>query len=161
MKCKYTIGNCKYESEKSNNLAEIEWTLQNGRFSASGGIWQSNKRDYTTCGQILEELLSLFPDDELVNKIVKVWRKWHLNDLTAGSPRQTEFLEQFTDTPRSDYYTWAKDKLSEAGIEPDESFQYNGKAYSYGSAWLHTDLPDSVIDEINSWSSYNGVLKID
>lgn len=161
MKFKYTLGYCPYDRDNSKNLAEVEWSLVDGRFSASGGIWQTNKRDYTTCGQILEELLEFFPNDELLNRIVTVWRKWHLNDLTPGSPKQMEFLAQHEqNAPKTNYYEWAKDKLTFAYLNPDESFIYNGKEYEYGSAWLKTELPDTVVNEIESWKNETGVSPI-
>ena len=95
MHFKYKIGACDYNNNGSKfNQAEVEWRLHDGRFSASGGIWKSNRSDYETCGQMLDELLKFFPDDQLLQRIVQVWQKWHLNDLTAGSPKQMEFLEK-------------------------------------------------------------------
>lgn len=160
MRFKYKIGKCKYENDSASNEAEIEWKLENGKFSASGCIWKRNKSDHLIGGQVLEELKELFPEDELVSRIVSVWQKWHLNDLTAGSPRQTEFLAQFPNQSNNNYYEWAKDKLKDAGLEPDEDFIYNEKAYSYGSAWLHTELPSAIVCEIESWSSFPNVNPI-
>lgn len=150
MKKKLVIGNVDYNKTGYFNEVTIEYSLIDGRFSASGNIWMSTKRDIISGGQNLDEIGSLFPDNELVQRIVSIWRKWHLNDMNAGSPRQTEFLEKLN-LPNYDHYNVAKEKLKEAGLDPDESFVYEGKPYSYGSAWLKVELPQSVIEEIESW----------
>lgn len=161
MHFKYKIGNCDYNNTGSKfNQAEVEWRLHDGKFSASGGIWKSNKSDYETCGQMVDELLKYFPDDQLLQRIVQVWKKWHLNDLTAGSPKQMEFLEQIGPGPSGDYYSWAVEKLTEAGLNPDPDLTYNDKPYMYGSAWLHTEIPASVVAEIESWSTMPGVQSV-
>jgi hypothetical protein len=161
MEYKYVIGKCNYENKGLVNLAEVEWKLDGGNFSASGGIWNTSsgsRRDYVTCGQILKELLSLFPEDQLLQRIVGVWEKWHLNDLKAGSPRQEEFLST-KNAPKGDHYEWAIQELTDAGLNPDSEYLYQDSPYKYGSAWLKAELPSSVIAEIESWSCHSGVTK--
>lgn len=151
MQKKIIIGKVDYENTGFKlNLVEIDVSFDGEKFSASGGIWNSRKRDYITCGQILEEILSLFPDNQLVQRIVTVWRKYHLNDMTAGSPRQMAFLDQF-DT--SFTYEIACQKLTDAGLNPDEDFLIDDIPYTYGSRWLHTSIPDHIQSEILSWES--------
>jgi hypothetical protein len=43
------------------------------------------------------------------------------------------------------HYEWALAKLTEAGLQPDASFERNGKPYRYGSAWLRRDVPEDVL----------------
>jgi hypothetical protein len=151
MRKKIVIGKVDYEGRGfAHNSVDIEYSLEDGRFSASGNIWQASRKDILSGGQNLEEIASLFPDNELVQRIVTVWRKWHLNDMHAGSPKQEEFLAQLN-LPNHNHYENAKAKLKDAGLDPDESYLHNGKPYEYGSAWLSEELPPSVISEIESW----------
>lgn len=151
MRKKLVIGKVDYEGRGSAaNLVEIEYELKDGRFSASGNIWMTSKRDILSGGQNLDEIGSLFPDHELVQRVVSIWKKWHLNDMHAGSPKQEEFLETLN-LPNYNHYENAKAKLKDAGLDPDESYIHNGKPYEYGSAWLYVELPMQVVQEIESW----------
>lgn len=152
MRKKIAIGKVDYENKGlDSNLVEIEYSLKDGRFSASGNIWMSSKRDILSGGQNLDEIAELFPSNELVQRIVSVWRKWHLNDMHAGSPKQEAFLESLNLPNNGNHYETAKAKLKDAGLDPDDSYIHNGKPYSYGSAWLYVELPSDIISEIESW----------
>ena len=59
--------------------------------------------------------------------------------LTAG-PRET-----------IDHYAYVKARLKDFGRLHDPDYIVDGKAYSYGSKWLREELPEEVIEEINSW----------
>jgi hypothetical protein len=48
-------------------------------------------------------------------------------------------------------YDSIKESLKEAGLDPDEDYQYQGKPYSYGSAWLEVEIPSEVYYEIQTW----------
>lgn len=152
MRKKLVIGKVDYENKGfASNAVEIEYSLKDGRFSASGNIWMGSRRDILSGGQNLEEIAELFPQDQLVQRVVSIWRKWHLNDMHAGSPKQEAFLDTLN-LPNNNHYENAKAKLQEAGLDPDESYMHGGKPYSYGSAWLNIDLPADVIAEIDSWA---------
>lgn len=145
----------KYSVVGSEYKATIEWSLKDGRFSASGEIREQRKgswREYTA-GQCLDEIKEKFPDNEMVDRIHRVWQKWHLNDMHAGSPDQEAYLAKF-DYKGSDHYSWAKEKLQEAGLDPDPNYERDGKPYRYGSAWLYVPIPREIEEEISSWKSY-------
>ena len=153
---KYKIGYCDYEGKGPVNMGEVEWSLENGCFYASGGIWNSRKghaRDYVVCGQCLDTLVEYFPTNELLKRIHAVWERWHLNDMKAGSPRQRAFLRGKEPPSGVQHYSWAIEQLTHAVLQPDAEYLHNGKPYSYGSAWLTEELPQEVVDEINSWSA--------
>ena len=57
-------------------------------FSASGEI--SND----SFGQNLDEMYRLNGDNYLFRRIYKYWKKYHLNDLQAGTQQQTEILKK-------------------------------------------------------------------
>lgn len=151
MRKKLVIGKVDYENHgEPRNSVEIEYELKDGKFSASGHIWNYSRRDTLSGGQNLDEILELFPDNELVQRVVAVWKEWHLNDMHAGTPKQEEFLATLN-LPNSNYYETAKAKLKDAGLDPDESYLYNGQPYSYGSAWLFIEIPPHIVAEIESW----------
>jgi hypothetical protein len=103
-----------------------------------------------SCGQIVMhewDFKSLYEgwDADKVKYLREVWDEWHLNNLTAGSPAQREWLANNpAGLPGFDYDA-RKDALSKAGLEPDASYLHNGKPYSYGSAWLKREVPDDVL----------------
>jgi len=150
---KLILGKCDYEGTgNAVNEAEIEWSLVDGKFSASAGIWNRAHRDYVACGQMVDEVANLFPENEKAQRICAIWKKWHLNDLNPGSPLQENFVAKMRESGQRPDYDTVKAKLAEAGLDPDESFLYQGKPYVYGTAWLKRELPPEVIAEIESWS---------
>ena len=83
-----------------------------------------------------------------VQELLNVWEKYHLNDMQAGSPAQTAYLErhEIQSGQFSGYHQWASYRLRKKGLSPDPSFIHNGKPYKYGIAWLRIDVPDHAID---------------
>ena len=80
----------------------------------------------------------------MFEKLLDIWDKWHLNDMRAGTPAQTEYLDtiksEFPGYPTS-HYEWACNQLAEVGLNPDPETDYR-----YGSAWLREEVPQDVID---------------
>jgi hypothetical protein len=151
-KGKLVVGKLNRNGERSIGArcdAEVAWSLKDGRFSASGSVWKTNRSDVFWCGQIIDDLVKLFPTHQLLQRIHATWSEWHLNDLTAGSPRQMLWLA--VNPQPSDYVTRVK-ALSDAGLNPDTEYMHNGQMYVYGSAWLTRELPEDVVNEILSWS---------
>jgi len=68
----------------------IEWELKDGNFSASGMYMNKLGSDCESCGQNLDEILEDFPDNEFVKSIHSIWKRWHLNNMRPGSPKQME-----------------------------------------------------------------------
>jgi hypothetical protein len=85
---------------------------------------------------------------ETVQQLRSIWEKWHLNDMKAGSPAQTAFLE---DNPikQRDHYTAATKALEAAGLNPDPNYLHEGKPYKYDSAWLFVEVPDEVLQYLH------------
>jgi len=104
------------------------------------------------CGQVVMhawEVAQYAPgwDAEKVAEFRAVWDRWHLNDMTAGSPAQEAHLRAHPVAfkyPES-HYTKACEALAAAGLNPDPAHLVNGKPYSYGSAWLREELPAEVV----------------
>lgn len=140
-----------YGNGRANCEAEITWSLtDDGRFSMSAGIWQSNKRDLEMCGQYVDTVAAYFPNDTLVQRMLAVWQRYHLNDMRAGSAVQETYLREHP-IPEADYrypkshYVVASKVLADAGLNPDAD------GYLYGHEWKREELPAEVQAEIASW----------
>ena len=75
--------------------AFITWSLVDGKFSASGEVWNASGTDVELCGQCIDSIVAEFPESAQAQAINKVWAKWHLNDMQAGTPRQMAAIEGF------------------------------------------------------------------
>ena len=80
--------------------------------------------------------------------IYRIWKLYHLNDMQAGSPQQTAYLNTLTRPEGADCYTWECSKLAEVDLYIDNSYLVDGKPYKYGTRWLKSELPMEVIKEI-------------
>lgn len=152
---RYVLGQVDYENKgKKNCEAAITWSLEGGRFSMSAEIWNPRKTDCYTCGQCVDSVAACFPHDAKAQRMLAIWKEWHLNDMAAGSPAQRQWLK---DNPINavypqSHYEMASEALAAAGLNPDPGYLHNGKPYKYGTAWLKRELPADVIAEIESWS---------
>ena len=95
-------------------------------------------------GQCLDSIKACKKGDKfnynLFNKLYRLWKKYHLNDMHAGTPTQEKCLKQTKDTHKYDYKICC-DILQENNILYD-----NG--YKYGTAWLYRNIPNSALEEI-------------
>lgn len=154
---RYDLGKVDYNSSGRRNCkAAITWSLENGRFSMCAEIWNPRETDIYCGGQCVDQVAAYFPRDAKAQRMLAIWRAWHLNDMIAGSPAQTAHLETLGEWAYGregfdSHYDWAHNKLVEASLQPDPNYLHNGKPYSYGSAWLKRELPADVIAEIQSW----------
>jgi hypothetical protein len=82
-------------------------------------------------------------DAESVRKLADLWKRWHLNDMRAGTQAQEKYLREnpvsFT-YPRS-HYEVACEALAAAGLNPDAE-----TGYRYGTAWLREEVPAGVLE---------------
>jgi hypothetical protein len=146
------LGKIDYNrSGRKNCLATLEISWDGARFTASGNIWNPRGTYTYSGGQIVEEVCGYFPQNKQAQRILAIWRDWHLNDMKAGSPDQEAFLKANPIADRLNHYKAACDALAAAGINPDPNYTHNGKPYAYGSAWLKRDIPSDVVAEIESW----------
>lgn len=151
---RYDLGKVDYNnSGRRNCKAAITWRLEGDRFSMCAEIWNPRETDVYTCGQCIESVAAYFPRDTKAQRMVAIWRRWHLNDMRAGTPAQEAWLR---DNPivavyPESYYVKASAALAEVGLNPDPNFTESG--YLYGSAWVIETLPDDVRAEIESWST--------
>ena len=139
-------------SGRKNCRVTVEVELNDGRLSICGNIWNPRETDIYCGGQCIDELVKLTHSPKL-RRIKAVWKRWHLNDMKAGSPKQEEYLREHpvkAEYPQSHYEVTSK-MLADAGLNPDQTYLYKGLPYQYGSAWLKEELPAEVIAEVESW----------
>ncbi len=92
----------------------------------------------------MEEIVELFRDrvplDEIVSfdRLVRIWRDYHLNDITAGTQAQELALKQWKKENKYDYSA-ARAYLKEIGLEEDQG-------YTYGTKWLARPIPQEDVE---------------
>ena len=147
MKKKFNFGKIDYNNHgRKENLVTVEVKFENGCFSASGNIWNRLGTDLIQCGQCINTINQYLKDNKLFNCIYEIWKEYHLNDLTAGSPKQEEYLKN----TKTEGYDDNCKKLDQADLLTDNSYLHNGKPYRYGSAWLKTKIPSEVQKQIRT-----------
>ena len=72
--------------------------------------------------------------------LVEIWKRWHLNDLRAGC------IHQSNSAHLDGNGNWLRGQEWSAMIEEQRALCPLN--YSYGSAWLVEELPDSVIARV-------------
>tara|TARA_R100001244_G_C5086246_1_gene115248 strand:+ start:55 stop:522 length:468 start_codon:yes stop_codon:yes gene_type:complete len=154
MKKKFNFGKIDYNNNgRKENLVTVEVKFENGCFSASGNIWNRLGTDLITCGQCINTINQYLKDNKLFNCIYEIWKEYHLNDLTAGSPKQEKFVKKLLTSDRDGYrfrYEEICKRLDQADLLTDNSYLHNGKPYRYGSAWLKTKIPSEVQKQIRT-----------
>ena len=104
-----------------------------------------------SCGQIdmhlrPEHIADFAPgwNRSTVAHFLKVWGRYHLNDMKAGSAVQEEYLRT-NPIPREEYaypkshFVVASERLAAAGLNPDPD------GYKYGTAWKREEIPADAL----------------
>jgi hypothetical protein len=86
-----------------------------------------------------------------VSKLREVWKRWHLNDMRAGSPYQEAWLREHPIDPAEyaypkSHYVVASEKLRAAKLNPDPF----SSGYEYGHGWQFEEVPGTVIEFLDS-----------
>lgn len=130
----------------------LEITLENGCLYIGGSLYHPTLK---THGQIQDHIPLLKPykfnkgwNIGKLNELIRIWNRWHLNDVRAGSPNQESALRNTKIT--GDFYPQALAYLKTIGLQPDPNYLIDGKPYSYGSRWLKEEIPEEVIKYLES-----------
>lgn len=146
------LGTAKtYRGRSYSIFCKIEYS-EDGRLSITGveGPTQGGNA-LGSCGQIDTHLrengeyrkITPAPGwtTALIGDFLKVWDRWHLNDMKAGDAAQEAFLrpilKDFPGYPTS-HYKWCCDKLGDAGLLVHDGYQY-------GTAWKREEVPAEVL----------------
>ena len=150
---KIFLGYTDYEFPgKKVNSVWAEITLKDDKyFSAIAYIWDSRRFDHLIGGQCFDTINDNCPNikaNPIWQKIYRLWKLYHLNDLHAGTVEQEEALNKW----------WAsnKDNINKGYVKDCEylksiglyEVEYNGKPYQYGTAWLKRDIPEEDLNQI-------------
>lgn len=135
-----------------DNIAKIvvcRISYTDGRLSITGVHGPKRNGDtFGSCGQIRLEALDFNSFDtgwtqERVNMFASIWKRFHLNDMKAGSPAQEFYLQNNPIEDPLNYFDAASEALESAGLNPDPYYTiHNGKPYKYGTTWLSMDVPE-------------------
>lgn len=148
------IGETRSPGTYCDMFVKVEYA--SGKLSITGVEGPMRNGDAKgSCGQIIMhdwEIVNYAPgwDASKVAKLRQVWEDWHLNDMQAGTPEQTEALKPFYTTrkyPENDY-AHACEYLKERGLYevPDPRQGKEGETYRYGMAWLRVEVPADVLE---------------
>ena len=83
--------------------------------------------------------------------LLKLWRRWHLNDLCAGSNIQKEALLTWEGHSEADYKA-SCNYLESIGLLEE-------RGYKYGHAWLFERVPNEVLNQLTDIFKEEGELK--
>lgn len=150
LKRNFSFGKIAYTSMRKDNPVYVDVELRlldNGRieFAASGQIWNRVETDLYCAGQCLDEI-NEFVHNPKFKTIYKMWQKYHLNTMHAGTKEQEDFLESFFKTNNIRYdYTKACKVLEENNLYEVE---HDGEPYKYGHGWLYEAIPDEDLTTI-------------
>lgn len=139
---------------------EIKYS-EDGRLSITGVEGPKTNGDALgACGQIDMHLREEDRKDwiyqegwnsKMMDRLLEIWNTYHLNDMNAGTPEQTAFINQHKhEFSRLDFYSDACKALRGAGLlvaEHPEQMKWGvGRGYHYGTAWLRIEVPDDVLN---------------
>lgn len=110
-------------------------------FSACGRVWNARHTDIYCGGQCLDEIKELIPDNETFNKIHRLWKLYHLNDMHAGTPAQEKALKERQREQDGWDYTGDCEYLKSIGL-------YEDNGYKYGHGRLYEPIPEEDLNLI-------------
>ena len=149
IRCGSAIEPCKIEInlehyEGGRDQATLKPLTQLGgywTFSASGEIGNH------TGGQCLDEIATI-SRDPFIDLVTQTWRRWHLNDMQAGTLRQTKLVQDSGLRAAADYdQVCALLAEHDLLIDKETNPQH---PYKYGSAWLVKTIPNGELNKIRA-----------
>lgn len=109
--------------------------------SMSGLIKNANTGRDISGGQNLDEIAKMFPQNKDLQELVSYWKEYHLNDMEAGTIRQTKAIDEWLSKGNRYDYSKALEYLKSIDLDED-------RGYSYGSKWLYQPIPKNVVERI-------------
>lgn len=119
-------------NDKEKQKVKLKIELKEGRFSISGD-----------CGGSFGQCYDSIKPTPTQKKIIAIWKKYHLNDMNAGTPEQEKALKGF----KGDYDAQCE-HLKKKGLY--EVTLKNGKPYKYGTGWITRELPTDLWAEVEA-----------
>jgi len=119
--------------ETGNKINGIELAI-------CGEIWNSKKTDCYSCGQNLDDISEYIKTKEC-KRIREIWKEYHLNDMNAGTKKQTDAVNEWISRGNKYEYSAVCEYLKSINL-------YEDGFYSYGTKWLFRTIPANIIEEI-------------
>ena len=147
----FDFGKIAYgRSTRKINPVEVEvdlYTRDNKVvFTASGTIYNSRKTDCYCGGQCLDEIAKYIHNPKFIT-IHKLWKKYHLNDMHAGTPEQEQLVDDYFKAEHKRYdYDEAKKVLSDNNMLTVKLA--DGTDYTYGHGWLYEPIHEEDLKTI-------------
>lgn len=125
----------------------LDITLEAGKFSMSGSYPGGG-------GQCQDHIKAR---TEAQRDLIKIWERWHLNDMKAGTQKQMDALKN----PEFEIFKKSRPELSHYDAAcaylktlrlysvPDPRPEHKGERYKYGHAWLTEVLPEDLERWVN------------
>lgn len=133
---------------------------KNGQFGASGDIWNASGSDINRGGQCLDDIGDhngdYYPQlpkesQEILDILVPLWEKHHLNGTRAGTPEQMaasdEWEKETGKTWNSDY-DGLVDFLKGKDLYVVDDPERPGEKFEFGSRWLKWGIPKDDMEKI-------------
>ena len=139
-------GNVKVEMELANEEPERPV------LSVSAYMYDDSTLKDIMGGQCLGTLMdSTLKDDPLYCEIHRLWSKYHLNDMHAGTHMQEAMIEKGIESGElaDRDYTRVCDYLKTKHCYIDNDLlDGEGHGYKYGHKWLYQPIPEDDLDKI-------------
>ena len=159
MENKLVLGKVDYNQTGVKNCeAVITWKFEDGRFSMSAEIWNQRHTDIYTGGQCVDTVAAYFPDNAKAQRMVEIWKRWHLNDMRAGCEHQRaeKWEERRIDPKELPNHAGNRDEQGIIATWVLPSEHKDGSltkacptcGYKYGSQWLREEIPPEVAKDI-------------
>lgn len=164
-----------YGNGRKNCMVDVELELDNGNFSAVADLWNLNRSDILMGGQCFNDLLNDYPElknNNVFMEVYDLWKKYHLNNMHAGTPEQEKALEEWKAQGNIYDYEKACDYLKSIGlyevpistIDKDVNPQFidcEKETYKYSSGWLKERIPEEDVQRIECLIKNNLVMEKD
>ena len=125
------------------NTPEVTVSLKVGDnkevLSICGQVWNSKHTDIIAGGQCLDRMYKFLKKDKIFIELYKLWKRWHLNDLCAGTIKQEEALDNVGIKFNS--FDERCDYLKSVNLYFDDG-------YEYGSKWLYRKIDEDDLKSI-------------
>lgn len=123
------------DANRNKVCVTIEFRDQNGmeELSFTGDIG-------TSSGQCQDNIK---PATKAQRQLLKLWKRYHLNGMSAGTPEQNKAIVRVKDRSYDNLVRVLKEK----GLL---TVKYNGKPYTYGHGWIYQTLPVDIHSQIDT-----------
>ncbi len=110
--------------------------------SICGEVFEKGKRTPKRAGQC-EDFIAVEFHAQGLEHFIAIWKKWHLNDLNAGTPQQEAAIIEMFGKESADNFNAECGYLKSIGLYEVE---VEGKPYAYGNGWLYREVPKEEMD---------------